>query len=437
MTYQPSSVLNASSSSSNSTGGRSKSNQNNSSKNLHSHRLNPSAHSSSALDNHDLIDELANNEPLLCLAPPAKTIIHRPMVNLTDFSNSYSICLNSYEDRIGAQVRGEELPVEKFLTHKERAMNGKRLRLDSGGEGGGGGKKGAQEKEKKGATNSGLKGESNSDGETSKCASGMDVVQSEEELARPNSPVDIQMFDFSAISATEDRDDRIDLFSDNSEDKRLTVKSDAETESVTKEAPIGSAGGSSKTAASSKRGSGKSDASVTSKPVNRPASFKPLISEEVIRKIKEGWTVTNCGDLTFGDLYVMFGNDFKINLEYKWVPKEVQAGEVKQGEEAALVKERVEGSAASTSEGESEKEPDVDKEMEQLMGRRLGQLLMIANLMDKSLKKKDCTCDKGGKMKVRGSLFLGDLSLIEFSLSSRKMNIRTQNLIYSSIQRSP
>lgn len=429
MSYQPSSAFPNSSSSSSS---RSKNNPaNNKGLNNSTRPLNNPL---------PLVDELASLEPLLCLAPPAKTIIHRPMVNLTDFSNSYSICLNSYEDRIGAQVRGKELAVEKFLTHKERAMNGKRLRLDSGGESGG--KKGEKEKKAPG------KGESNSDGETTKCALGtMDVVQSEEELARPHSPLDIQTFDLEVMATTEDRDDRIDLFSDNSEDKRLgPAKSDAEAEKEVKAAtatataattvPSSSnttgGGGSSSRGGSSKRGKTEGAAGGSRPSGRAAAAFKPLISEEVIRKIKEGWTVNTCGDLTFGDLYVMFGNDFKISLEYKWVPRKVEKVVPVGVEEQAKneVKKEEEDEAAAA---ESHKEPEVDKEMEQLMGRRLGQLLMIANLMDKKSLK-----NKKKKMKVSGMWLWainGNLYSNVSSLDSRRTIIRTQNRIYSNIRR--
>lgn len=389
----------------------------------------------SSLDNSELLDELNSQEPLLCLAPLAKTIIHRPMVNLTDFSNSYSICLNSYEDRIGAQIRGEELAVEKILTHKEKAINGKRLRLDSGGEGGkesggagAGGKKTGTvtESNKRGkgavvntpAAASAL--ESNSDGETSKGATAttpstqMDVGQSEEESARPNSPVDIQMLDFSAIATDNCHAyDRMDLFSDNSEDnkdnkKDAGVKAEKDSNKVTETVTnVGTSTTTSKPTSKRSNGtSGNSSGNSNKSNQNKSAaSFKPLISDEVMRKIREGWTATTCGDLTFGDLYVMFGNDFKINLEYKWVAKVIEEKEKKpvEGESEEVVGEAKESEKVTTEEAvKTEEKPEVDKETEQMMGRRLGQLLMIANLMEKTQKKKECSCDRSGRMKVSG-----------------------------------
>lgn len=332
------------------------------------------------LDNEELLDQIKSNEPLLCFAPPPKTIIHRPMVNLTGFSNSYSICLNSYEERIGAKCRGEDLPVEKFLTHKEKMMNGKRLRLDSGGEA----KKiqsnnNATEKKIKTATDSGQSDcEAKSEAENGATATPMETAQTDNLLA---STLDIQMFDFSVIEEADEATDRIDLFSDNSEDKKIQFKSDPE--SVEPDvAVVPKANPTKRSRAENKTSKG--------------TSFKPLISEEVIRTIKEGWTLQTCGDLTFGDLYVMFGNEFKINLEYKWIAKEItdpikiEPVEVNQTNKAAL-----------SSNANKDLPPilAVDKNVEQLIGRRLGQLLMVANLMDKS-KKKECICGASERMKV-------------------------------------
>lgn len=383
------------------------------------------------LGNQDLLEQLKNKEALLCLAPPAKTIIHRPMVNLTDFSNSYSICLNSYEDRIGAKCRGEELPVEKVLTHKERLTNGKRLRLDSGGEASSGGsnKKGAAAAEKKVKAEGGTVTNS-SDGENNNNNNNKGTLLSEEETtvvggAPPVPPqMDIQMFDFSLIQEqTETLAERIDLFSDNSEDKKIenlvtmtnteevsnkestpTTATPTPTPTVPKSTELPSTStatgksNSSGVSSSSKRTKGAADNHNNKS--NRPVSFRPLISEEAIRKIKEGWSLNTCGDLTFGDLYVMFGSDFKIQLEYKWVQKEIKEEAVTV---AVVVKE--EEATKTTPTTSQEKVPrvdppviEVDKGVEQLLGRRLSQLLMIANLMDKSMKK-ECTCDRDGKMK--------------------------------------
>lgn len=48
-------------------------------------------------------------------------------------------------------------------------------------------------------------------------------------------------------------------------------------------------------------------------------AFKPLINDDALKKIREGWNIKNVGDLTVGDLYLMFGSDSKLILEYKWM----------------------------------------------------------------------------------------------------------------------
>lgn len=79
--------------------------------------------------------EQSESGKILCITPSKDAVIHRPMVNLTEFLSSYSICLNSYEQRIGAKVRGEALCAEKLHNFKERmGANAKRQRHDSGSE---------------------------------------------------------------------------------------------------------------------------------------------------------------------------------------------------------------------------------------------------------------------------------------------------------------
>lgn len=39
-----------------------------------------------------------------------------------------------------------------------------------------------------------------------------------------------------------------------------------------------------------------------------------------VTKIKTGWTLDDCGTLTIGELYLMFGQDSKLTLEYSWDP---------------------------------------------------------------------------------------------------------------------
>lgn len=88
--------------------------------------------------------------------------------------------------------------------------------------------------------------------------------------------------------------------------------------------------------------------------------FKPLINDDALKKIREGWNIKNVGDLTVGDLYLMFGSDSKLILEYKWM-------EVNEG-----------GSSNGTcTEHEIKMEGNPNP-----LGSKLKNLLTIANLME-------------------------------------------------------
>ncbi|KAI4463285.1 cramped protein [Holotrichia oblita] len=54
-----------------------------------------------------------------------------------------------------------------------------------------------------------------------------------------------------------------------------------------------------------------------------PTEIKPDVKDlekkqHDIAKIRNGWTLVDCGTLSIGDLYLMFGSDSKLILEYNW-----------------------------------------------------------------------------------------------------------------------
>uniref|UniRef100_A0A1B0DM91 SANT domain-containing protein n=1 Tax=Phlebotomus papatasi TaxID=29031 RepID=A0A1B0DM91_PHLPP len=224
--------------------------------------------------------ELMNAEKLLCFAPPAKTVIHRPMVNLTEFSSSYNICLNSYEERIGATVRGESLFPEKWQTHREFVRAQKRQRHDSGSD-----NKSPDMKKSRGGT----------------------VQSTSESEPSSSTTISIQTIDFSVITNNQDSNLQPLI-----EPQDLVEEKKVPQEEVP--VKVESAQPVSKTAqevtGNKKKREPKWNHRKDTPTTNRSftKSFKPLISEEVVRKIKEGWTVNNVCDMTFGDLYVMFGS---------------------------------------------------------------------------------------------------------------------------------
>jgi hypothetical protein len=93
-------------------------------------------------------------------------------------------------------------------------------------------------------------------------------------------------------------------------------------------------------------------------------SFKPLINEDTLKKIRQGWNVENALDLTIGDLYLMYGSDSKLFIEYKWHDPE---------------------NSSNTTNGISSSEQiNVNIKVEpNHIGSKLKHLMMVASLIEK------------------------------------------------------
>ena len=98
---------------------------------------------------------------------------------------------------------------------------------------------------------------------------------------------------------------------------------------------------------------------IGNKNLSKEQNFKPLIDEETLKKIRKGWTIATVGDLTVGDLYLMFGNDSRLLLEYDCVPFE----------------------AASADTNGEISECKIENK---IIGNKLKNLLLVANLMEGS-----------------------------------------------------
>ncbi|KAJ6637259.1 Protein cramped [Pseudolycoriella hygida] len=314
---------------------------------------------------------LKNSEPVFCLAPPVDTIIHRPMVNLAEFMSSNSICLNSYEDRIGVTVKGESLCTERLNVLKEIIKTSKRQRHDSGVE-----KKTIDGKkikveldakvsestvssEKKDDTDVPCQSQPELSSPTTFEIDGIKHIESlfDENDKKESFPMDIS---FNLNNETIDNKDEIKLVGIK---EFITSSNDAEigddVKNVITEIPRTNETKSNKKKCTKKKTDTRKD------------NFRPLLNDDVIREIKRGWTVSNVGDLTVGDLYIMFGKDFKVSLEYKWIePLKVE----------------------STVTSDSVVSTDVVLEKKNELGSKLKQLLVLANMTDKVKKKSNCVC---------------------------------------------
>ncbi|XP_031636606.1 protein cramped [Contarinia nasturtii] len=368
-------------------------------------------------------------EPVLCIAPSLDATIHRPYVNLTDFLNSYSICLNSYEERINASVRGESLCVEHITNVKETIRsNTKRQRHDSGSE-----KKSPDTKRTK--ASDGDKFDHDIMNKKSMSSTSQDGMSTTEELVDErefSSPTyenvlfeiedanchipesssadecetEINLWNGSKFKfeSTDEKSAVVDVIKKESTDQRIINKPTKKTENK------------SQLAINKKR-----DLRTTNR-----ESFRPLINEEVVQKIRKGWTIFNVGDMTIGDLYIMFGQDSKVRLEYKWIstaqqvdiktepmkmPHKTDAfdGKEKEVSDDDIKSENVmTGTLSATNNNEiaDTKPIAIDAKPKNSLSNKLKQLLLLAGMMEKTKRKTSCACghycDRGmNKMKQK------------------------------------
>uniref|UniRef100_A0A182QC80 SANT domain-containing protein n=1 Tax=Anopheles farauti TaxID=69004 RepID=A0A182QC80_9DIPT len=328
---------------------------------------------------------------VLRFAPAQNAVIHRPMINLTELQSNTSICLNSYEQRIGVKVPGETLcAMEKLTGCKERLpMGGRRQRSDSGSE------KALLECKKVKYEDGGKE----FIGEEKPASPFRDLLdhQADGHFKSPNASnesmelkdidccYDSQYtpngLDYETIEALKDYESNDDSVkgqpsggldalvgrqSDNSSDGFALLDMDLQlsnryhcvdtAESSAGEEPMKVVGNESEetgneissittTTTTTMTTSIKSNSVNSSTTVItmkkkkkyrrkgesiKPTSnaqpsinhWRPLMTEEQIQRIRDGWTLGNVGDFTVGDLYIMFGTDLKLEVEYEWIREE-------------------------------------------------------------------------------------------------------------------
>lgn len=285
------------------------------------------------------------------------------MINLTEFLSSQRICLNSYETRIGTETRGEILSSDLITNIKESIKsNSKRQRHDSNSD-----KKSPDSKKIK--NDSDFKPLELND---KKC----DIKNSDE--IKEDIKIELDSIVKTEIENVPASTSKCDVLTNNNQG--FEIKS-----SVKK----------------------KEQANKLNKRERK--KFQPLINEENIKLIRDGLTLDTISDLTFGDLYILFGQDGKLNLEYAW--------KVNKKEKICVKTELIQDLSANDSGFVIETCPKTSKQtelkaMDLNLGSRLKQLLMIASLSDKNKKKLitspcNCghTCDKSNKLKVNNFFY--------------------------------
>jgi hypothetical protein len=222
----------------------------------------------------------------LCFHPPQNCKIFRPIIQLNEVCSSLNLCLNSYEERIGAKIRSEDLCFEKSAQSKDLIKNAlKRNRNDSSSD-----KSSLMNELKKAKSEDNnqddfaviyeYKSNDSNDSDSKK----KDVKLYLNKIAEEN----VEKFP-EVVVAVEEKREIVDL--------ELTKHKLIENFSIAR---------NKKTILNPAK-------------CNKEFSFKPLITEEALRKIREGWTLQSACDLTIGDLYLMYGSDAKLFLEYKFL----------------------------------------------------------------------------------------------------------------------
>lgn len=379
------------------------------------------------------------SEPTLFILPHNETVIHRPMVNLTEFLSSHSICLNSYEERIGVAIRGETLCAERVNSFKDIVRtNAKRQRHDSGSE-----KKSPDMKRTRAESDSGkfdLNGKKSilRDHGNSKMSDDLSTTDEEKyDGDFMGGGAESVLFDIDGISHMVDSTSADEYEKDDSiktdikaEPVDIIDVNDVSSSIVKKESdmnlePMLIVPDCIKHNLGKKNKKDAKNALATNRKRDiRKDSFRPLINEEVIKEIRRGWTVDTVGDLTIGDLYIMFGQDSKVLLEYRWddtfnemeiktEPMKCIEPVVKRLSSLSALGSTLEDAGETSSNQSLTNECD-KKDIKEVRPRnpltnKLKQLLLLAAMTEKNKRKSTCPCGHycdRGLNKIKVGIFL-------------------------------
>lgn len=347
-------------------------------------------------------------EPLLCLCPSSDSVIHRPLISITEFLSSFSICLNSYEQKIGVKVRGETLC-------------NKRQRSDSGCE-----KKSPESKkvktelELKSAEINNCNNVNPTDCDDKEERKEPKLYLSEVSNSNHSNPEDCH--DLMLSDGNMPRLERQDSKEpENAKKIELLISSDNAVSGFLSSAPklediipevVVKSSSDTKPRKKDIKCSGSKK-----KDTKNITNLKPLLDEDTERKIRKGWTVQNASDISIGDLYITFGHDSKITFEYYWFKKDVEKQSKKERSSIPYNINSVDEDSLKAIRTSN-------------ICNKLRHLLLIASLTER-VKKKPCSCghvcEKGVKHKVCLKYYL-KCSLSEFFFRKEMLNRALKHL---------
>lgn len=333
-------------------------------------------------------------DPEMCFLPKPGVTIHRPLLSITEYLSSLNICLSAYEERMGVKVRGETLCLER---------PNKRQRTESGSD-----KRSPDTKKQKNLVS------------VEKTDLAINTVTIKEEpcstdgevlLVKSENTVNDCNGDDLNVELNELLSD-IDTIKDEQSKKSVgtvvkeePVISSANNDLITSNtininnsistaatcSVIHNTTTTTTTHARSKRGSAsKARSSLT---------FKPLISEDVIKRIRKGWTISNAGDITVGDLYVVFGQDSRLEFDYYWTDAKSGTNTivsdpnnsciVQTDASSSIFLQKPNGVPYNPSECDDR---NLTKTLlNSTVSNKLKHLLLIANLSER-IRKRQCSC---------------------------------------------
>ncbi|KAI8127878.1 Protein cramped [Lucilia cuprina] len=347
------------------------------------------------------LNDLNVQDSEMCFLPKPGVTIHRPLLSITEYLSSVNICLTAYEERMGVKVKGEHLNAERTNLQSATSHNNissssnKRLRTESGSE------KRSPEQLKR------MKPMDNSY---------ENLIATVEEAQLSSNENDSFNIAKNESSGDELSDEIHELLSDSNElntSKEFLVNTEnlnpppplpqppqpavTSTTAIVSEITSANCISQLTTAARSRR-------TLASKPSR--TVFKPLLNDDVIQRIRSGWTSSNAGDITIGDLYVVFGHDSKLQLDYYWMPPNPSAKNESQPNEltANITKQHLLTNSKQINNNNCSKDCDEGNLQNSLqtsaLSNKLKQLLLIANLSER-MRRRSCTCDRSNAAKVK------------------------------------
>lgn len=330
----------------------------------------------------------------MCFRPKPGVPIHRPLLNITEYLSTLSLSLSTYEERIGVKVRSENLC-------QDRLMSNKRQRCDSNSD-----KRSPDSKKLKTTCDllvepgfAVIKEETAQQSNENNDISINDGNLSDE-ISELLCPSEIGSDHANEVVTSETRDQeahhhQVENGSASNENAYIYQSAVLPTSSATTE--------SAKSKSSRKlkrRGVAVNTAAPPEREHNKrndSTNFKPLLSDNAMRKIRKGWTISNADDITMGDLYVVFGQDSKLEFEYFWTNNST-------AEKKSLINQKQNGMPYSVNDCD---EPVLINTLNTSpLGNKLKHLLLIANLSER-IRKKQCSCGHSCSQMLKSRLERG------------------------------